>query len=73
MSQAEAEQLAKNGATSIDKTTFGYLDGQPVWKLSLEKHLLQYRIWKQDIAQQGGAMYPIVFKYGRKCDFGGGS
>ena len=34
MNQAEAEQLAKeNGATSIDKTTFGYLDGQPVWEI----------------------------------------
>jgi len=34
MSQAEAEQAAKeNGATSIDKTTFGYLDGQPVWEI----------------------------------------
>ena len=34
ISQAEAEQLAKeNGATSIDKTTFGYLDGQPVWEI----------------------------------------
>ena len=34
MSQAEAEQLAKEkGATSIDKTTFGYLDGQPVWEI----------------------------------------
>ena len=34
MSQAEAEQVAKeNGATSIDKTTFGYLDGQPVWEI----------------------------------------
>nr|WP_288931132.1 DUF5590 domain-containing protein [uncultured Streptococcus sp.] len=34
MSQAEAERVAKeNGATSIDKTTFGYLDGQPVWEI----------------------------------------
>lgn len=34
MSQADAEQLAKdNGASSIDKTTFGYLDGQPVWEV----------------------------------------
>ena len=34
MSQAEAEQVAKeNGATSIDKTTFGYLEGQPVWEI----------------------------------------
>ena len=23
----------ENGATSIDKTTFGYLDGQPVWEI----------------------------------------
>ena len=34
MGQAEAEQVAKkNGATSIDKTTFGYFDGQPVWEI----------------------------------------
>ena len=38
MSQAEAEQVAKeNGATSIDKTTFGYLDGQPVWEINGRK------------------------------------
>ncbi|WP_217472631.1 DUF5590 domain-containing protein [Streptococcus sinensis] len=34
ISQAEAEQLAKDkGAITIDKITFGYLDGQPVWEI----------------------------------------
>ena len=33
-SQEEAENVAKeNGATSIDKVTFGYLNGQPIWEI----------------------------------------
>ena len=33
-SQAEAEEIAQaNGAGRIDKTTFGYLDGQPIWEV----------------------------------------
>lgn len=38
ISQAEAESLAQeNGAGQIDKTTFGYLDGQPVWEIKSGK------------------------------------
>ncbi|MBP2622389.1 peptidase [Streptococcus oricebi] len=34
ISQKEAEKLAREqGAGEIDKTTFGYLDGQPIWEV----------------------------------------
>ena len=34
LSQKEAEELAqKEGAKQIDKTTFGYLNGQPIWEV----------------------------------------
>ena len=37
-SQKEAEDIAKkNGATSIDKITFGQLDGQPIWEVKSGK------------------------------------
>lgn len=34
VSQAQAEQLAReNGADQIERTTFGRLDGKPVWEI----------------------------------------
>ncbi len=34
ISQEKAEKIAKdNGAKQIDKVTFGYIDGQPIWEV----------------------------------------
>ncbi|MDN5016529.1 MULTISPECIES: cell wall elongation regulator TseB-like domain-containing protein [Streptococcus] len=37
ISQEKAEKIAKdNGAKQIDKVTFGYIDGQPIWEVKSE-------------------------------------
>ena len=37
ISQEKAEKIAKdNGAKQIDKVTFGYVDGQPIWEVKSE-------------------------------------
>ena len=37
ISQEKAEKSAKdNGAKQIDKVTFGYIDGQPIWEVKSE-------------------------------------
>ena len=61
----------KNGADAIDKVTFGYLNGRPIWKLNLERVTI-LSILKKEIAEQGGTMKLSnrVLKNGRKCDFG---
>lgn len=37
ISREKAEKIAKdNGAKQIDKVTFGYIDGQPIWEVKSE-------------------------------------